>query len=52
VPEKFYGRNFNIRLREEKISMSEMQRQETQAASIGFSDRNLKKKLTAAAGLS
>jgi len=51
VPEKFYGRYFNIRLREEKISMSEMQRQKTPAASIGISDRNFKKKLTAAAGL-
>jgi len=31
--------------------MPEMQRQKTQAASIGISDRNFKKKLTGGSGL-
>jgi hypothetical protein len=46
MPQKFFGRHVDCRLRKEKISMSEMQRQKSQAASIGLSDRNFKKKLT------
>ena len=45
MPEKFYGRYFNLRLREEKISMPEMQRQKTQAGNNGFPDSNFEKKL-------
>jgi len=46
MPQKFFGRHVDCRLHKEKISMSEMQRQKSQTAGSGLSDRNFKKKLT------
>jgi len=49
MPQKFFGRHVDCRLhkeKKEKISMSEMQRQKSQTAGSGLSDRNFKKKLT------
>ena len=45
MPAKIYRRHFRCGVREEKISMPEMQGQKTQAGNIGFSDRNVQKEL-------